>query len=97
MSRGDLIVPVENLPYIGKEAEAMLCWMHETPMQVGKKYILKHTTHSTKAIISEVQYRVNIESLEQEGTSDSVLTKSGRFPLGQPIPLFTTNIIATER
>jgi len=81
VSRGDLIVPVENLPYIGKEAEAMLCWMHETPLQPGRKYLIKHTTNLTKGVISSIHCRVNVETLEEEEASGLGLNEIGRVSI----------------
>ena len=87
VSRGDLIVPVENLPYIGKEAEAMLCWMHETPMQPGRKYLIKHTTNLTKGVITSLHCRVNVESLEDEEASVLELNEIGRVSIRSATPL----------
>jgi len=87
VSRGDLIVPVENLPYIGKEAEAMLCWMHETPMQPGRKYLIKHTTNLTKGAITSLHCRVNVESLEDEEASVLRLNEIGRVSIRSATPL----------
>ena len=87
VSRGDLIVPVENLPYIGKEAEAMLCWMHETPMQPGRKYLIKHTTNLTKGVITSLHCRVNVESLEDEEASVLRLNEIGRVSIRSATPL----------
>jgi sulfate adenylyltransferase large subunit len=87
VSRGDLIVPVENLPYIGKEAEAMLCWMHETPMQPGKKYLIKHTTNSTKGVITSIHCRVNVETLEEEEASVLELNEIGKVSIRSATPL----------
>jgi sulfate adenylyltransferase subunit 1 len=87
VSRGDLIVPVENLPYIGKEAEAMLCWMHETPMQPGKKYLIKHTTNSTKGVITSIHCRVNVETLEEEEASGLGLNEIGKVSIRSATPL----------
>lgn len=81
VSRGDMIVPVENLPYIGREAEAMICWMHNTPMQVGKKYIIKHTTNTTKGVIGELHCRVNIDTMEEERASSLELNEIGKVSL----------------
>jgi bifunctional enzyme CysN/CysC len=81
VSRGDLIVPVDNLPYIGKETEAMLCWMHETPMQPGKKYLMKHTTNSTKGVITSLHCRVNVETLEEEEASFLGLNEIGKVSI----------------
>jgi sulfate adenylyltransferase large subunit len=85
--RGDMIVPDSNIPFLAREVEAMLCWMHETPMQTGRKYTLKHTTHSTKAVISGLQYRVNIESLEQETASLLGLNEIGKVSLRTNSPI----------
>ena len=87
VSRGDLIVPVENLPYIGKEAEAMLCWMHETPMQPGRKYLIKHTTNSTKGVITSIYCRVNVETLEEEEASVLGLNEIGKVSIRSATPL----------
>ena len=80
-SRGDMIVPVNNLPYVGKEVEAMLCWMHKTPMQLGKKYIIKHTTNSTKGVITDLDYRVNTDDLEEEKAQRLGLNEIGKVSL----------------
>lgn len=87
VSRGDLIVPVENLPYIGKEAEAMLCWMHETPLQPGRKYLIKHTTNLTKGVITSIHCRVNVETLEDEEASVLGLNEIGRVSIRSATPL----------
>jgi sulfate adenylyltransferase subunit 1 len=87
VGRGDLIVPIENLPYIGKEAEAMLCWMHETPMQPGRKYLIKHTTNSTKGVITSLHCRVNVETLEGEEASVLGLNEIGRVSIRSAAPL----------
>ena len=87
VSRGDLIVPIENLPYIGKEAEAMLCWMHETPMQPGRKYLIKHTTNSTKGVITSIHCRVNVETLEGEEASVLGLNEIGKVSIRSAAPL----------
>jgi len=87
ISRGDLIAPVDDLPNIAKEAEAYLCWMHETPMQMGKRYWIKHTAHSTKVAFTQLQYRVNIESLEEESASTLRLNEIGKVNLRTASPL----------
>ena len=87
VGRGDLIVPVENLPYIGKEAEAMLCWMNETPMQPGKKYLIKHTTNATKGVITSLHCRVNVETLEEEEASVLGLNEIGKVSIRSATPL----------
>lgn len=87
VSRGDLIVPVDNLPCIGKEVEAMLCWMHETPMHPGRKYVIKHTTNSTKGVITSIHCRMNVETLEEEEASVLDLNEIGKVSIRSATPL----------
>ena len=56
IGRGEVIVSKENLPYLSKEVEAMVCWMNEIPLKIGRKYILKQTSLTTKTVIQDIQY-----------------------------------------
>jgi sulfate adenylyltransferase large subunit len=88
LSRGDMLVRYNNIPFIGGEIEAMLCWMNQAPLQLGRKYVLKHTANTTKAIVKELEYRVNIETLEQEPGLDKLrLNEIGRVTLKTLKPL----------
>lgn len=87
ISRGDLIAPVDDLPIVAKEAEAFLCWMHEVPMQKGKRYWIKHTANSTKVAFTELQYRVNIQSLEEESAPTLGLNEIGKVNLRTASPI----------
>ena len=66
ISRGDMLVKVDDQVSMAQELDAMVCWMSSTPMISGKKYQLKQTTRKTKAIIKELVYRVDINSLNEE-------------------------------
>ncbi|PYV90694.1 MAG: sulfate adenylyltransferase [Acidobacteria bacterium] len=87
ISRGDIIVPTDNLPYFGNDAEAMICWMHEIPLHIGRKYIVKHTTQTTKGVIKNLHCRINIDSLEEERASLLELNEIGRVSLKTATPL----------
>jgi sulfate adenylyltransferase subunit 1 len=69
ISRGDMIVKRDNLPLTNNEVDAIICWFNSRPLQFSGKYLLKHTTHDVKCIIKEIQYKININSMEQV-TSD---------------------------
>ena len=69
ISRGDMIVRPNNKPPIARQFEAMLCWMSEQPLQPQRKYLIKHTTATVKAILAEVQFRVDINTLEKDSTA----------------------------
>jgi bifunctional enzyme CysN/CysC/sulfate adenylyltransferase subunit 1 len=66
ISRGDMIVGLENLPGRNAELHAQVCWMHSRPLQPGKKYFLKHATQTVQAIVTKLESRVNMTTLEAE-------------------------------
>jgi len=55
----------DNLPTVAKEFEAMLCWLSETPLDKNRKYLVKHTTRTAKCLFSSIDYRVDVNTLEQ--------------------------------
>lgn len=66
ISRGNMIVPSENLPELAKEFNVMLCWFNEKPLQIKSKYILRHSTNEVKSVLSEVNTKLNINTLEED-------------------------------
>ena len=71
-SRGDMIVAADDVPHVEKEFDAMVCWMNERPMLSGGKYTIKHTTNETRCVVRNVNFKVDINSLE-ERTNDNVI------------------------
>jgi bifunctional enzyme CysN/CysC/sulfate adenylyltransferase subunit 1 len=66
VSRGDMIVGLENLPGRSSELSARVCWMHPRPLQAGKKYFLKHTTQTAQAVVTGIDSKINFNTLELE-------------------------------
>jgi sulfate adenylyltransferase large subunit len=64
ISRGDLICGIDNLPHIAKDHEANICWMHASPMQLGRKYLIKQASNTTQMVIKQVIHHVDIDDLE---------------------------------
>jgi sulfate adenylyltransferase subunit 1 len=64
VSRGDMIIGAENLPGMGTELRARVCWMNPRPLQRGKKYFLKHTTNTVQAIVTNIDSRIDIQTFE---------------------------------
>jgi bifunctional enzyme CysN/CysC/sulfate adenylyltransferase subunit 1 len=64
ISRGDMIVGLENLPGRSSELSARVCWMNQRPLQTGKKYFLKHTTQTVQAVVTAVENKINFDTLE---------------------------------
>jgi len=72
ISRGDLIVKADELPYVTKMHEAIICWMDEKPMTIGNKYMLQQHSRMVKAAIKGIPFRINVNSLEQETGIDKL-------------------------
>jgi sulfate adenylyltransferase subunit 1 len=66
ISRGDMLVGVENLPGRSADLHARICWMHSRPLQPGKKYFLKHATQTVQVIVDKLESRINMTTLEPE-------------------------------
>jgi sulfate adenylyltransferase subunit 1 len=64
ISRGDLITHEDTPARVAKSFAAMLCWMDDEPLSPSRKYLIKHTTRVTKAVIEGVDYKLDIATLE---------------------------------
>ncbi|MBM0232415.1 50S ribosome-binding GTPase [Micromonospora sp. STR1_7] len=89
ISRGDLICRPNNAPAVAQDIEAMVCWMDETtPLRVGGRYAIKHTTRSARAIVRGLHYRLDINSLHRDESADELrLNEIGRVRLRTTVPL----------
>lgn len=65
LSRGDMIVKRNNLPVKDQRLSAMICWFNEQPARPRAKYVLKHTSNEPMAMITEVEYKVNVNTLKR--------------------------------
>ena len=65
ISRGDMIVRSNNKPEASQDLEVMLCWLHNDSAKPRAKYAIRHTSNEQKAMIKEVVYKFNINSLER--------------------------------
>ena len=70
VSRGNIIVPINNIPNIGNEFEAMIVWMHETEATPGKNYLIKHTSNLTPGVLSEIRYKVDVNTMKRDKNID---------------------------
>lgn len=66
ISRGDMIVGLDNLPGAGTDLHARVCWMHPRGLQRGKKYFIKHATQTVQAAVTALESRINIQTFEAE-------------------------------
>ena len=68
ISRGDLIAKEDNLLKTGQDIEALVCWMDEKPLTIGTKYLLQHNSKTVIAMVKEIRYRLDVNTLEKEMT-----------------------------
>jgi len=89
ISRGDMITKANNPPQKSQDIEAMICWFSDSnKLQPRGKYYLRHTTKEVKAIVEEIRYKVNINTLHKiEDVSDFGLNEIGRVKIRTSAPL----------
>ncbi|HTJ75052.1 MAG TPA: sulfate adenylyltransferase subunit CysN [Acidimicrobiales bacterium] len=79
VSRGDMLSDPENQPSASQDVDALVCWMADRPLTQGSRYAIKHTTRWARAMVADLGYRLNVNTLEQ----DSTATELGLNAIGQ--------------
>ena len=88
ISRGDTIVKANNPPQVGQDIEAMICWFSPRPMPPRAKLVILHTTRETQAVIKEVKYHVDINTLHKiEHVESFHMNDIGRISMRTATPL----------
>jgi bifunctional enzyme CysN/CysC/sulfate adenylyltransferase subunit 1 len=88
VSRGDMIIGPDNLPGASADLRAKVCWMHPRPLQRGRKYLLKHTTRTVQAVVTAVEDRIDMATLEPEpDPAELALNDIGEVRLSTSGPL----------
>jgi bifunctional enzyme CysN/CysC len=89
IARGDLICRPHNAPQPVQDIDALICWMDESaPLRPGSRYAVKHTTRAARAIVRELQYRLDVNTLHRdESPSELRLNEIGRIRLRSTVPL----------
>ncbi|MEX1044392.1 MAG: GTP-binding protein [Acidimicrobiia bacterium] len=90
ISRGDMICRSHNRPHVGQDLEAMVCWMTpDTVLRAGHKLAIKHTTRWGRAMVREMHYRLDVNTLHRDETADQLeLNEMGRVTLRTTVPFF---------
>ena len=90
VSRGDMIARINNAPTASQDIDAMVCWMSTTPLQPRQKLAIKHTTRSARALVKDIQYRLDVNTLHRDNEATSLgLNEIGRIQLRTTTPLLT--------
>ena len=87
ISRGDMFVNGGAKPQVAKEFEAMLCWLSESPLDLRRKYIVKHNTRMAKSLFSKLEYRVDVNTLAQHEAATLNMNDIARVAIKVQQPL----------
>jgi sulfate adenylyltransferase subunit 1 len=74
ISRGDILSLEDRPPTARTDFKATLCWMNERKLRLNHRYVLRQTTKSVRAIINEIDYRLNVNTLERESPVSELQT-----------------------
>jgi len=87
ISRGDMLVHVHNVPRVDRTIDTMVVWMSEEPLTEGKQYTIKHTTRLVGGVVSNLRFRVDVNTLHRSQAEQLELNQIGRceITLSQPI------------
>ena len=90
ISRGDMLCRPKNQPTVGQDIDAMVCWMSEVgALRPRQKLAIKHTTRWARTMVTDVQYRLDVNTLHRDEDADELaLNEIGRVSLRTTAPLF---------
>lgn len=82
ISRGDMIAKENNCPESTQNLDIILTWMNEKPLKKGGKLILKHSTQEIKALVEELSYEIDINTLHKKENIEKLeLNSIGRISI----------------
>jgi len=81
ISRGDLIVKSNDLPKLEQELDILVCWMGDKPLKIGSKYLIQNNTGQTKAVIKDIEYKLDVNTLEKHEVEQIFLNEIVKLKL----------------
>lgn len=88
VSRGEMLVHPDNQPIVSRNIEAMLVWMDENKMNPAQQYFIKQTTHTTRAIIDKINYKVDVNTMERSDATALSLNEIANTTIVTNEPIF---------
>src|SRR5690606_35417785 len=89
ISRGDIIAKVNNQPHTDQDIDLMLCWMNTRPASLNSKYYVRHTTREVRGVLKEIQYKLDINTLQRIENADQLaMNDIARVKIRTAQPLF---------
>jgi sulfate adenylyltransferase subunit 1 len=88
VSRGDMLVKPDDLPRTTREFSASICWFDAQPLDLARKYLIKHTTRTVKALVKSIDYQVDVNTLARHAASSLRFNEIARVSIRTLQPLF---------
>jgi len=88
LSRGDMLVSPDRLPSVSRKFHARVVWLHGTSLELGRTYLVKHTTRQTKIRALHIRHRVNVNTLAEEPATRLEMNEIGSVEFEVHVPLF---------
>ena len=87
LSRGEMLVHPTDMPHVGHHLRAMMVWMDEQPLDATKAFYIKHTTNTTRAYITKVYSRVDINTAQRVPSDGMALNEIAEVSVTAAAPL----------
>jgi sulfate adenylyltransferase subunit 1 len=87
ISRGDLIAAADSHPQVANHFEASMVWLHSRPLEINRRYLLKHTSHTVPARVRSIRHRINIETLDPQAADSLGLNAIGLIEVETDRPI----------
>lgn len=98
ISRGDIFATEEQLPVVEKDLEVLLCWLDQKSLQPGNKYLLQQNSRLIKAVVKEIDYKIDVNTLTQEKAEGNIkLNEVVKVTLRTAQPLVYDSFINNKR
>ena len=90
LSRGDMIVRVNNVPDVEQDLDIMICWFdHSRPLQLRGKYTLMHTSRECRCIVKDIRYKMDVNTLHRDLEDNNIgMNDIARISIRTTVPLF---------
>jgi sulfate adenylyltransferase subunit 1 len=98
ISRGDIFATEEQLPAVEKDLEVLLCWLDQKALQPGNKYLLQQNSRLIRAVVKEIDYKIDVNTLTQEKAEGNIkLNEVVKVTLRTAQPLVYDSFISNKR
>jgi sulfate adenylyltransferase subunit 1 len=88
ISRGNIIAKPNNQPQLEQDIDLMICWMNQRPVNLNSKFFVRHITNETRGVLKEIQYKLDISSLQRvEGVDQLMMNDIARVRIRTAQPL----------